>query len=162
MVTRHFKYLLYVLRHKYFVFVEGRKLGVSTWTLIIHDWQKFTLAEWGPYVLSFYGPWKYKERPQWLVEAFDRAWLHHIHYGPHHWQYWLLIMDTAVEGDPKVLRMPDRYVREMLAAWRGAGRAITGEDNTKGWYLERRERFKRVLHLDVREWIEEELNIERE
>lgn len=123
----HIRYLWYIIRHKWFVFVECLKIGVPMWGAIIHDWQKFTLTEWSPYVQSFYGPWKYEERPQWLIEAFDRAWLHHQHHGPHHWQYWILREDS---GALKLIEMPDRYRREMLADWRGAGRAITGKDNT--------------------------------
>lgn len=153
-MNAHIKYAKYVFLHKWFVFVECLKLGVPLWAAIIHDWQKFTPVEWSPYVLSFYGPWKYKDRPEWLVEAFDRAWLHHQHYGPHHWQYYLLRED---DGGTKVLKMPDRYQREMLADWRGAGRAITGEDNTLEWYMKNREKI--VLHWFTREWIEHQLGI---
>lgn len=151
-MNKHIKYLWYVIRHKWFVFVECLKLGVPLWAAIIHDWQKFTPTEWKPYVLSFYGPWSYDERPAWLIEAFDRAWLHHIHCGPHHWEYWILVQDAE---DDKILEMPDRYQREMLADWRGAGRAITGEDNTKEWYKENRGKVQ--LHPRTREWIELQL-----
>lgn len=146
-MSKHFKYLWYILRHKWFVFVACFKLNTPLWAAIIHDWQKFTPTEWKPYAWSFYGPWSYKERPKWLVESFDRAWLHHIHYGPHHWEYWIL--------DNKPLEMPDRYRREMLADWRGAGRAITGSDNTKEWHKENRDKIK--LHPQTREWIELQL-----
>lgn len=160
----HLKYLRYVLKHKWFVLQECLKLGLPLWVGLVHDWQKFTPTEWQPYVLSFYGPWPYKERPAWLVEQFNRAWLHHIHCGPHHWQHWLLTMDEAKEGDSGmvVLKMPDRYTREMLADWRGAGRAITGQDNTREWYLQRRDRFKRVLHPETRQWIESQLEVSDE
>ncbi len=85
----HLKYLQYVLKHKWYVLLECVKLGVPLWGALVHDWQKFTPAEWGPYVKSFYGPHKYEDRPPELVKAFDRSWLHHQHKGPHHWQYWL-------------------------------------------------------------------------
>jgi len=158
-MTKHFQYLKYVLKHKYYVFVEGRKLGLGIWQLLIHDWQKFTPTEWSPYVMTFYGGWKYGDRPQWLKDAFNRAWLHHIHHGgQHHWQHWLLMYDDDKEQYERI-EMPDRYRREMLADWRGAGRAITGQDNTDKWYLERRERFKNVLHPNTRQWIEEQLGM---
>ncbi len=127
--------------------MECMKLGVPIWSAIIHDWQKFTPVEWRPYVLSFYGPWSYRERPEWLVAAFDRAWLHHIHYAPHHWEYWIL--------DNKTLEMPDRYRREMLADLRGAGRAKVGYDNTPEYYTANRDKIK--LHPQTREWIEHQL-----
>jgi hypothetical protein len=154
-MKNHFKYLKYVLLHKWYVFLYGIKLGVPLWGLIIHDWQKFTPVEWYPYVMSFYGPWKYNERPDWLVDDFDLAWLHHQHYGPHHWQYWVLREDS---GALKLLEMPDRYRREMLADWRGAGMAINGRDETKEFYLKNRGKIQ--LHLKTRLWVESELGIE--
>lgn len=153
----HLKYLWYVLRHKWFVLIEGLKLGVPLWGLIIHDWQKFTPAEWKPYVDYFF---RYPDRtkPQSIIEAFDRAWHHHQANGPHHWQYWLLVYDE--EDQVVIIEMPDRYRREMLADWRGASLAKTGKDNTPTWYIGRRERMKKVLHPSTRQWIEDQLGIE--
>lgn len=157
-MKKHWNYFKYVIRHKWFVFIEGRKLNIPMWRLIIHDWQKFTPTEWCPYVMTFYGPWKYKERPDWLVNSFNRAWLHHIHYGPHHWQHWLLVYDDD-KKDYETIKMPKIYCQEMLADWRAAGIAITGNDNTDKWYSDRRERFMVMLHPENRKWIESQLGI---
>ena len=157
-MKNHFKYLWYVLRHKWFVVIEGKKLDIPLWRLIIHDWQKFTPSEWKSYVLTFYGEWKYKERPQWLIDLFNKAWLHHIHHGPHHWQHWILIYDDDKE-EQEILDMPNVYRLEMLADWRAAGIAITGEDNTLEWYNQRRDKFKRMLHPNTRKWIEQQLDM---
>ncbi len=54
--------------------------------------------------------------------------------------------------------MPDKYMREMLADWRGAGRAITGKDNTKEWYQGKRQKTI-LLHPDNKAWIETELGL---
>lgn len=147
----HARYLWYVLRHKWFVFLACLKFRdpILVWRGIIHDWQKFTPAEWRPYVISFYGPWKYKDRPDWLVEDFDRAWLHHQHYGPHHWQYWVLREDS---GNTKALEMPARYVLEMIADWSGAGRAIAGRTDPAPWYEDNKEKI--VLHPKTRANVE--------
>lgn len=110
----HLQYLAYVVRHKWFVFRAGLRTGAPLWRLLVHDWSKFTPAEWGPYVRKFYGGWE-------RLDEFDQAWLHHQHHNPHHWQHWLLREDS---GLLKLLRMPDDLVREMVADWMGAGRAI--------------------------------------
>lgn len=149
----HWKYLKYVLRHKWYVFIECCRMGIP-FQGIVHDWQKFTPTEWSPYAESFYGLFKYSARPQSLVESFDNAWLHNIHLGPHHWQYWVLREDS---GSTKVLNMPLKYKKEMLADWRGAGRAINGKDDTRQWYLNNRE--KMMLHPDVTRFVESELSI---
>src|SRR5690349_4010162 len=127
-MTRHWRYLLYVVRHKWFVYRAGRALGVGRWQLVVHDWSKFRPSEWMPYANFFYGPKPkpvrdatgYYKPTDTGDEAFDFAWLLHQKRNPHHWQWWLLPED---DGGVKVLPMPDRYRREMLADWRGAGLA---------------------------------------
>ena len=125
----HLAYLCYVVRHKWFVFLAGVKLGVPLWQLIIHDWSKFSPAEWSAYVHTFYAP----NGTNWYKpgRAFDYAWNHHQKVNPHHWQYWLLTMDT---GTTHPLEMPKDYAREMVADWHGAGRAL-GKLDTVTWYL---------------------------
>jgi len=53
---RVFRYLKYLIRHKWFVFRAGLKLKVSIWRLLIHDWTKFLPSEFFPYLRKFYGP----------------------------------------------------------------------------------------------------------
>jgi|SRR5579872_1338507 len=132
------RYLNYVLRHKWFVFVAGLRTGAPLWRLLIHDWSKFLPIEWGAYVASFYGGYQYVARPPEIVAAFDRAWLHHQHVNAHHWQHWVLREDS---GATKIIPMPDRFVREMVADWMGAGRAITGKWEFAIWYANNREKI---------------------
>jgi hypothetical protein len=77
---------------------------------------------------------------------FDRAWLHHQHRNPHHWQHWVLREDS---GATKILAMPPHFVREMVADWMGAGRAITGKWDLPIWYAKNREKIQ--LHAASRE-----------
>lgn len=155
----HLKYASYVVRHKWFVFRAGLKTKAPLWRLVIHDWSKLTPAEWFPYVQTFYGrPTSYYKDAaraanvwfkgprgsEWRSPgAFDRAWLHHQHRNPHHWQHWLLRED---DGDTKALLMPEKFVREMVADWMGAGRAITGKWEVREWYA--KNAHKIVLHPD--------------
>ena len=130
----HLRYLKYVVRHKAFVFWAGIQIGgIPIWRLIIHDWSKMTFAEWKPYVNTFYT--ENKGAPG----DFDTAWLHHQHHNPHHWQYWVLRED---DGAVKVLEMPKKFAREMVADWMGAGKAITGKWDAAGWYLKNEDKIK--------------------
>lgn len=142
----HWGYLKYVLRHKWFVFVAGRKTGAPLWRLLIHDWSKFTRAEWTPYVHSFYRK-DLRGSPA-VSDAFDRAWLHHQHVNKHHWQHWLLQED---DGDVKCLPMPEKYIREMVADWMGAGRAITGKWDITEWYGKNYGKIRLEHH--TRNWV---------
>lgn len=162
-LTPHFKYLWYVLRHKWFVFVECLKYGIPLLGLF-HDLSKFSFAEWSPYVNYFYG-YKptdkevklacscgvYLKSTDEINDEFNTAWNHHQKRNKHHWQYWVLREDN---GKTIALPMPDRYRKELLADWRGCGKAL-GKPDTKQWYLHNRD--KMVLHKDTRDWIEKEL-----
>lgn len=160
----HWRYASYVARHKWFVFRAGLKTGAPLWRLVIHDWSKLTPAEWFPYVQTFYGRDGEFCREAWRIgvwlrlprghrlrdsAAFDKAWLHHQHRSPHHWQHWLLRED---DGPVKALPMPEPLVREMVADWMGAGRAITGRWGVDGWYAENAQ--KMLLAPETRALVE--------
>lgn len=81
--------------------------------------------------------------------AFDAAWNHHQKRQPHHWQYWLLTLDS---GETHALPMPEKYVREMLADWAGAGRAITGRRDPRPWYKAKQKKMQ--LHPDTKRLVE--------
>ncbi len=155
----HWQYLRYFLVHKRDVFAWCCRYGIPL-AGIVHDLSKFHPREWFPYVDYFYGgPWPesnhgYSGTKGWVQARFDAAWLHHIHSNPHHHQYWVLRAD---DGKVTALPMPDRYRREMLADWRGAGMAINGEDEPQNWYLKNRENM--LLHPETRRWVEYELGL---
>ena len=50
--------------------------------------------------------------------------------------------------------MPDKYRKEMLADWKGAGKA-QGTPNCKKWYLINKNKMR--LHPETRRWIEENI-----
>jgi hypothetical protein len=149
----HLRYANYVARHKWFVFRAGLRTGAPIWRLLIHDWSKLTRAEWGPYVEQFYGDDNVLQASSFsrfmVQQAFDAAWLHHQHRNPHHWQHWCLREDG---GDLKVLQMPEPFVREMVADWMGAGRAITGRWEVAEWYAKNRQTIQ--LHQATRAQVE--------
>ena len=140
----YLKYLWYVIKHKWFVIVECFKVGLY-WRGLIHDLSKFLPSEFIPYAIYFYGNGKNDKE-------FDKSWLLHQKRNPHHWQYWLLYED---EGQLKTLNMPIKYRKEMLCDWIGAGKAITGKDNTKKWYELNKNNM--LLNRDTRNWIEERI-----
>ena len=160
-MERHWKYLKYVVRHKWYVLIECCKFGIPIRGLL-HDLSKFKPAEWFPYVDYFYGD-KPSPRsadgsydPLSVGEDFDYAWLSHQHCNKHHWQYWILWGDL---GRTKCLPMPLRYTKEMLADWRGAGKALSGKDDTLNWYQLNKDKMQ--LHEATRIWIEQQLWLRR-
>ena len=142
-MEKHFEYFKYVIKHKWFVFLKCCEYGII-WRGIVHDMSKFSPIEWFAYVDCFYGTKN--------DNAFNKAWLHHQHCNPHHWQWWILQND---EDGVNVLPMDQEYIKELLADWYGAGRAITGKDNTKQWYESNKEKI--ILHSETRKIIEQEI-----
>lgn len=139
----YLKYLKYLLRHKYFVFIECFKLGIP-WLGLIHDWSKFLPDEFIPYARNFYG-----ERTESVKSDFDIAWLNHVHRNKHHWMHWIVNYDN---GKTKTIQMPDHYMKEMLADWRGTGRAKGKGDDTALWYATHADMMQ--LHQLTRAWVE--------
>lgn len=77
-----------------------------------HDQSKTDQEEYDAYDKYFYGG----NRSYAVVQEFNKAWLHHIHHNPHHWQHWVLINDEEKEGTV-VLDMPYHYIIEMICDW---------------------------------------------
>jgi len=161
MIKKYLKYLNYVLRHKYYVFIECAKERIL-WRGLVHDLSKFLPSEFFPYANYFYGEegsdirkgrdeTGYYNADNTGDEKFDYAWLLHQKRNKHHWQYWVLPMDN---GGFKILEMPLKYRKEMLCDWKGAGRA-QGTPNTRKWY--EKNQFRMQLGSKTREWIETEL-----
>lgn len=160
-MTKYIKYFWYVVRHKWFVFIECCKFEMI-WLGIIHDWSKFLPSEFIPYARHFYGDKEsdikkgrdetgyYKAGDTGDV-IFDFAWLLHQKRNKHHWQWWILPED---DGGTKVFSIPDKYRKEMLADWRGVGRAQRTPD-TKAWYKKNGDKMQ--LSPRTRFWIERSL-----
>lgn len=167
-MTAHLKYLRYLLRHKWYVLVAGLKTGAPIWRLIIHDWSKFLPSEWQAYVDYFYRDNSYEgnlgiqqfglaELAPYGFYAQDRfniAWNLHQKRNPHHWQFWLLTQDC---GDQFPVPIPEHFIREMVADWAGAGRAITGKWEVCKWYAEHKHEM--TIRIEVRVRVEELLTV---
>lgn len=139
---KYFKYLWYVLKHKYYVGLACFKLGL--WKeAITHDLSKIFPSEFFPYVNYFYGKYPekltvYEELYCWelptkdIVERkFDFAWLLHQKRNNHHWQYWVLLEDS---GNIKTFDMPSRVVIHVLCDWWGAGKALKSNLSVFDWF----------------------------
>ena len=77
-----------------------------------HDESKFSVEEYHAYDDYFYG----KNKSFAVVQAFNKAWLNHIHANPHHWQHWILVNDDPGEGET-ILDMDYCYIIEMVCDW---------------------------------------------
>ena len=162
---RYWEYFKYIVKHKLYVFLAGIDLGIPLLALM-HDNSKFLPSQFLPYARFFYEPDGSRRRRRDKTgyykpvdtgdTNFDRAWFEHQKVSKHHWQYWVYPTDGAAEW--RAIDMPEKYRREMLADWIGAGRA-QGTNDVVGWYDKNKDKL--VLHPGTRSWIEGEIWIKR-
>ena len=164
-MDKYIRYFNYVIRHKWYVFVECCKAGII-WQGLNHDLSKFLPDEFIPYAKHFYGgnngisrsrdKTGYYKPTDTGDLAFDFAWLLHQKRNRHHWQWWVLPED---DGGVKVLNIPLRYRKEMLCDWRGAGKAQGHGDDIKSWYMGNKGKMQ--LHKRTRGWIENQIKVRK-
>jgi len=158
-LAEYLRYLGYLLRHKFFVFLECAKCGLW-WRGFVHDASKFLPSEFFPYAIHFAGGIQagrdstgYYKPTDTGDRAFDFAWFLHQKRNKHHWQYWTV---PDEDGRTKAIPIPEPYRTEMLCDFRGAGRA----QRTLGvrrWYVQNGS--KMTLSPETRSWLEEQLDL---
>jgi len=150
----YFKYLQYIIKHKWFVLIECFKKRLY-WQGIVHDLNKFKPSSFLPYARYFGGNiLKGRDKtgyykPYDTEDAdFDMAVFHHVQSNKHHWQYWVKPKDKK---GYILLEIPEKYVKEMICDWKGAGKA-QGALDMHGWYIKNRRKLQ--LHPNTRKLVE--------
>lgn len=122
-------------KHIRYVYEAGKKIGVPIDQLEVHDWSKWTAAEFPFYTMKFH-PGKQDIDETYVNDAFALAWLDHLHKESHHWQHWIFPDYYTPKGssvEQGAVEMPEGYIREMVADWMGASRAYTGSYDMTEW-----------------------------
>lgn len=135
----YWKYFKYILEHKLNVGIECLKMKLY-WHSITHDLSKLYYSEFKAYANYFYG-----KVPNRLL--FETAWCLHQHRNKHHWDYWV-----KATGGP--VPMPTKYVKQMIADWRGMSRKFG--DTADEYYNSNK--TKMILHKKTINKIENILN----
>lgn len=153
---QYITYFKYLLLHKWYVFWACLELGVPIWIAFFHDWDKFRWDMVKCYANFFYDK-NGKDKRVWDKingyynpnetgnEEFDRLRERHIITNKHHWQYWKL--------GKQYIDMPDVYILEMLADWKGAALAqgVNGR-KVQTWYQLHKNEIK--LSYDTKHKVE--------
>jgi hypothetical protein len=142
----YWNYFKYIVEHKKNVFIECLKMGMFLHALT-HDVSKFLPSEFIPYSIKFFsGDYAYKYFE--VERKFSEAWLHHQHRNRHHWNYWV----DPISGP---IPMPNKYIRQMIADWRGMSRKFG--DSAESYYEKNKHKMK--LHPKTVETLELILSI---
>ena len=76
------------------------------------------------------------------------AWIHHQK-NKHHWQAWCSIGERGVVIP---IDIPEKYVKEMISDWAGAGRVYYKKTDPAGWYATNKDKL--VFTENTRKLIE--------
>lgn len=111
-----------------------------------HDISKWSNEEYDAYDKYFYGK---QSKTAEVKEAFNFAWLHHIHANPHHWQHWVLIND---DDGTHALEMPEEYVAEMICDWWAFSHKSGNLKEIFDWYKDHK--LNMIMHRNTKVAVE--------
>lgn len=92
-----------------------------------HDKSKYGEEEFTPYCNHYYPALGFESDEK----EYDKAWLHHQHFNPHHHQHWIIHHD---DGTAEAVDMPLKYVCEMLCDWHSFSRRDP-DSTAYSWWL---------------------------
>ncbi|MFW5895399.1 MAG: DUF5662 family protein [archaeon] len=150
---KYLKYLIYILKHKWYVFIECWKLGIPL-KGVLHDLSKFLPSEFKAYTDKYFGNENEFKELEKIELNFLKAWNHHQKRNKHHPEYWIM----HKEEEQKIFEMPLIYRKEMLADWKGASKAKGYGGDILTWYKRRRKKIP--LAPKTRRWIEKQIGFE--
>lgn len=142
-----FKHLKTILTHKWWVFKYACKLGIP-WQGFWHDMSKFSPTEFFESVKYYKGtsspiPECKKDK------GYSLAWQHHKGRNPHHYEYWTDNYDSGTT----TIKIPYKYVLELVADYLAAGRTYRGEKFTFmdewDWWVMKLHNYPPKIHKDT-------------
>ncbi len=131
------KYIVTLEDHIKYVQEAGQKIGVNKDQLRKHDDSKWSEAEFPGYARHF--------QDGGAPDEFSKAWLHHIHFNPHHWQSWIFSDGYTPKGskvENGMVEMPYHYILEMVADWMGAEMTYGGSWDMSDWLIKNLPKIK--------------------
>ena len=156
-MSKFFKYLTYLTRHRWYVMLECFKMGLY-WRGLVHDISKYRPSEFIPYMNHFGGrvvrdkTGYYKGSANSGDRAFDIALMLHLKRNDNHWQFWGVVDDQTKIFEP--VKMSMAATKEMVCDWVGAGKAqghLSPKDDplyeARQWYVLHKD--KRPLHPET-------------
>lgn len=154
-MTRIFKHLIRIIKHKYWVARYCFQLGLY-WQGIVHDWSKFSYTEFSrsiKYWDDTISPLANEKN----IHGYSETFLHHRGRNPHHYEYWVHSLDEG--GVPA--KMPRKYALELVCDYLAAGRTYN-KDFTYGseynWWI----KFlssPRAIHPETKDFVTKCLGI---
>lgn len=150
------KHLCTITHHKMLVAKNCFKVGLYKQGLL-HDMSKYSWTEFWVGA-KFYQGTRSPNNAEREEKGYSSAWLHHKGRNKHHLEYWI-DYKAGEESGLGGMRMPDKYVVEMLMDRIAASKVYMGANYTDRSPLEYYQKGKVMLHPEVKELLERLLNM---
>ena len=147
----HFKTI-----HHHYVLVRRHCFACGLyWQGLTHDLSKLSPVEFLAGAKYWQGGTQSPNNAQRLTEGCSPAWLHHKGRNKHHFEYWI-DYDISAQGTIGGMKMPDKYVAEMVCDRIAASKNYLGAKYTDAapWEYYQHGKSHYVLHPDTREKLE--------
>ena len=145
-----FGHLKTILIHKWWVFYYCCKFGISLQG-ITHDLSKFSPTEFLESIKFYQGGKSSPIPAAKKAQGYSLAWQHHKGRNKHHYEYWTDNYDSGTT----CIKMPYKYVLELVADYLAAGRTYRGKDFTfvdeYEWWMKCKD--YRKIHKDTKQLI---------
>lgn len=147
-MTRIFKHLIRIIKHKYWVAHYCFQLGLY-WQGIVHDWSKFSYTEFSrsiKYWDDTISPLANEKN----IHGYSETFLHHRGRNPHHYEYWVTQLDSG--GVP--VKIPREYALELVCDYLAAGKVYSGNSfqGEYNWWIKYIS-APRAIHPETKEFI---------
>lgn len=153
------KHFCTITEHKLMVMKHCFRIGLY-WQGLTHDLSKYSPREFLP-GCKYYQGFRSPNNAEREDKGYSSAWLHHKGRNRHHYEYWL---DYSLETDKVIagMKMPNRYVAEMMMDRMAASKIYKGKDYTQheplAYYLRGRDTCMQkgvdLIHPETRELLE--------
>ena len=129
-ITKVFKHLHTVNKHRWYVFKYSIKAGIP-FRGLIHDLSKYSPTEFWESVKYFDGH-KSPVIEAKIDQGYSKAWLHHKGRNKHHFEYW----EDIKKGERFGGFMPYKYIVECICDKISASKVYKGKSYTDSYPLE--------------------------
>lgn len=155
---KHFKTITY---HKFLVMKGCFAIGLY-WQGIMHDMSKYSWTEFSVGVKYYQGNRSPNNAEREDI-GYSSAWLHHKGRNRHHYEYWIDYSSTASATGMIPVKMPDKYIAEMLMDRIAASKVYRGKQFTckdpLAYYEQGRAHMEKLLHPYTRKILEQMLTM---
>lgn len=148
---KHFKT---ITQHKILVMKNCFRVGLYMQG-ILHDLSKYTPSEFFVGARYYQGD-RSPNNAEREARGYSAAWLHHKGRNKHHYEYWIDYSAKAIKGGVAPVKMPVRYVIEMMMDRIAASKVYNGKNYRDSFPLEYFLKGKEnaPMHKDTKELLE--------